>query len=844
MIIIDAVNFLFRSYYALGVMTNEKGESTQALYGFIRSVEKLLRDFPSEAVVAVFDGPENKERRRAIFADYKAHRAGAPLDLFHQFEWAEKWCSLRGIPTLCVQGVEADDAMASVARFAHGIGWDVFLCTSDKDLAQMVGERISLLQVHKNNQIIDAKGVEELFGVRPDQMVDYLALMGDPSDNIPGIAGIGPKTAVALLQTYDTLDAILAHAKEISGKKGALLQEGKDQALLSHKLALLDTAVPVPQDPDFYRQKGGKQEELAEFYRRFQFHSLLPKQKTEEKETTEHLVENSESWQRLLNALEEAPEICMALETEGDLFSKEYTSLSFSLLPGESWKIPGGSDLQPLRLFFQKKERTLFGHNLKPLLHFFATCDIPAPRLSFDTEIASYLLYPHKRAHDLEAIALERWGYQLTGPLAEATFRLRRELTEELKEKKLELLLQEMELPLIPVLTEMERAGIYLDQEPLKAMREKLLRDIAEWQEKIFRAAGEEFNLNSPKQLSHILFEKLLLPPPSRKKGHLTTSAQTLEELAEDHPIAKDILAYRSLEKLRSTYVDALPAAIHPQTGRIHCTFSQSVAATGRLSSLNPNLQNIPIRSPEGLLLRAAFRPGKESWSYIAGDYSQIELRLLAHFSEDPDLLKAFQEGEDIHKHTAARMYHLPLSEITPAMRAVAKTVNFGILYGQTAFGLSKQLHIPLEEATSFINTYFQRYPKVQGFLENCKESARKTGRAITLSGRQRPIPELGNPNPSIRAAAERLAINTPLQGTAADMIKLAMISLQKAIKEENLKGKMILQIHDELLFEVPDSELLRFKELIKEKMETVLPLRLPIIAEIAVGKNWAECYH
>ncbi len=539
--------------------------------------------------------------------------------------------------------------------------------------------------------------------------------------------------------------------------------------------------------------------------------------------------------------------------------------ISFCVEPGEAWYVPLNGKLgkqrvvEALRNFFASAPCGFYGHNFKYDYHILQNLNIPVKKIAFDTLLASYIIDPQTRRHNLDDLALEKFKKvkvpieSLIGkgknqismrdvPIEKVkeyccedidyTTRLKELFQEELHAKKLGPILHDIELPLLPILAEMERTGIYLDVERLKVEGEKLVHDLTKAKFTIFEEVGEEFNLNSPKQLSEVLYQKLGL-----KSKTTSTAADVLEELAEEHPVVRHVLEYRTLEKLRSTYVEALPHAVNPITGRIHCTFNQSVAATGRLSCQDPNLQNIPIHSE----IRSCFEPAA-GHSFLGADYSQIELRLLAHFSEDPELTRAFKTGRDIHVHTASLVFGVPETEVTPAMRSQAKTVNFGIVYGQGAFGLSKQLGISMREASDFIKTYFARYPGVLSYLEHCKAVVRKSGSTTTLNGRLRPIPEIHNQNPSIRAAAERLAINTPLQGTAADLIKMAMIEIDRVLRERNLKGKMILQIHDELIFEIPDSEIAIFEAIVKEKMEHVMTLNVPIEVHIAVGKNWAEC--
>lgn len=865
--IIDAVNFLFRSYHAIppGSMMDDQGRTTNALYGFVRSVQKIFKDFSPEHLVCVFDGPDNKKSRQALYSDYKMHRKGAPEDLIPQFAMAAEYCELAGVPILCFDGVEADDTMASISVWAEKLGSDVYLCTSDKDMMQLVNDHVFLLQPHKDNLIIDAQKVEEKFGVRPNQMLDLLAMMGDSSDNIPGIDGFGPKTAATLLQEFGTLDAILLNPDKVKGeKKKEALKTHRDKALLSRELATLQLTIDVPKDESFYRLKTASQEKLMAFFHSMKFNSLIRQESAPPKvEKRQYmLVDTDVELDALLAKLSMQKEVCLDTETDGAHPTlAKLVGIGFSYEPGEAWYVPYRA--QPaLARFFAETKCGFYGHNIKYDWHILKNCGMELKNICFDTLLASYLLSPHVRRHNLDDLTLEKFKKvkipieDLIGkgkssrtmfdvPVeqvkeyccedADYTCRLKALFQGELEEKKLVPLITDIELPLLSILANMERTGIYLDVKEIGEVARILHSEIAAVKEIIFKEVGEEFNLNSPKQLSSILYDKLALTPPGKTES---TSADILEELAPECAIVREILTYRGLEKLRSTYAESLPEAVNPHTNRIHCTFNQFVAATGRLSCQDPNLQNIPIHSA----IRACFKPQKPGWKFVGADYSQIELRLLAHFCEDSHLLEAFRLGEDIHSYTASLIFGVPIAVIEPEMRSQAKTVNFGILYGQGAYGLSRQLGISMKDASAFIKTYFERYPKIADYLESCKELVRKTGVAKTLLGRQRPIPEIHNKNPSIRSAAERLAINTPLQGTAADLIKLAMIAIDKEIKERRLNGKMILQIHDELIFEVPDEEVPIFKQLVKEKMESVWKLQVPIEVHIAVGNNWAEC--
>lgn len=882
--VLDAVNFLFRSYYAIGPMTNPQGESTGALYGFIRSVFKLIKEFSPSHLVAVFDGPKNTQSRKAIYSEYKAHRTGMPEDLVPQLEWAHEFCKIAGIPMLSVEGVEADDVIGSIAKWADKRGVKTYLCSSDKDLAQLVTDHIHLLNIHKDLEL-DRKKVKEVYGVFPEQIIDLLAMMGDTSDNIPGLPGIGPKTAATLLQEYKTLDAILENADQLKGKKKEIFTEGKETAQLSRKLATIHTDIPIPQDEDFYRLKEPELEKVRDFYQEMRFLSLL-KELSEEKPTSQELpldfgndyrlIDSGEELKSLVATLKKAKEISLDTETTSlSIMSAELVGVGLSDAPGKGYyvplngKIPKKSVIAHLKPLLESTQTAFFGHNIKYDLHILEHAGIHVTNLSFDTMVGSYLLAPNKTRHGLDTLSLELFGKVKTpisdligkgkkqismldvpidevaaycGEDVDYTFRLKNHLEKALKKEELFNLMQEIELPLLPILFEMEEKGIYLDEKKLKPLREKLLKELERLSKDIFELAGETFNLNSPKQMGVILFEKMEIRPAKKTATGYSTSADVLESLRDKNPIVEKILSYRGLEKLRSTYVDTLPEQIEPTTERIHCTFNQSVTATGRLSCQDPNLQNIPVRSEEGRKIRAAFTPQNSHSHFLSADYSQIELRLLAHLSDDPTLIKAFQEGEDIHTYTASLVYGVPISEVSKQMRYSAKAVNFGILYGQSAFGLSKELGIPASEAKAFIETYFERYTHVKDYLAFCKESARKKGYSLTLLGRKRPLPEIDSKNAFIRQAAERLAVNTPLQGTAADLIKIAMIEIDREIKIRELKGAMILQIHDELIFEVPDAELALFSKFVPGHMEGAMELKIPLVVDISIGKNWGEC--
>lgn len=880
--LLDVSGFLFRAYYALPPMANKQGEATHALFGFIRSVLKLLREFKPESLVAVFDGKDNKRSRRVLYEDYKSHRTKIVEDLPAQIEQAKVFCNLAGIPSFEEEGVEADDALASIGVWAEKQGYDVYLCTSDKDLCQLVSDHIFVLNPWKENVVYDRQKVEEIYGVPPEQIIDLLAIMGDSSDNIPGLSGFGPKTAVALLQEFGSLENILKNPEKIPGKKKqeTLVQEA-DVARLSYQLATLNTAIDFPKNTTFFSLSPADTTELRAFYLERGFHSLVQEIDTllpsKVEETVAYtLVDTEEALEELLQKMRSQIEICFDVEgTDLCPTLSHIVGIGFSFAEKEAYYVPCNGKLgkkyvlEKIKPLLEDPKLSFFGQNAKYDCHVLANADVNVAKLSFDTLLASYLLNSGSRRHSLDELALHYFGKvkisiksllgtgkkEITMDLVpiekvstyccedvDYTYRLKQLLAQELKERKLEDLLYQLELPLSRVLWKMERIGIFVDIKRLAQMSEEITAEITTLRKEIYQIAGEEFNISSPKQLSVILFEKLNIKPLKKTATGHSTNADVLEELALQYPIAKKLIEYRILEKLRSTYIDTLPQSVHPETGRIHPTFNQSVAATGRLSCQDPNLQNIPVRSPQGKKIRSAFRPQKEGWSYLAADYSQIELRLLAHLSEDPHLIEAFRKGEDIHAFTASLIFGTPLEKVTSTQRHQAKAINFGIIYGQQAYGLSQQTGVEVKEAAKFITAYFERYPAVLAFINHCIEKTRKTGTATTMIGREREIPDIRSNNAILRSAAERLAINTPLQGSAADLIKCAMLEIDKQLNAKKLKSLLILQIHDELLFEVPDEELSSLTPLVKEIMEGAFSLKVPLIVDIKVGKNWSEC--
>ncbi len=866
-------------------MTNSAGKSTHALYGFIRSIQKIIKEFTPTHLVCVFDGMNNTSSREKIYPEYKAHRDGMPNDLGEQLQWAMLFCEYAGIPSLSIDNVEADDTIGSIAKWAEMRGASIFLCSSDKDLCQLITPHIKMIHIHKDNLIVDRKKIIELYGVTPEQMVDYLALVGDTSDNIPGVAGFGPKTASLLLNQFGDLKTILEKTNEIaSPRQRELLRIHKKEAILSQKLVRLQINIPFPKKPSFFLLKPPNKEKLLQFYKSMNFSNLLKNFLEQPRDVplakssinTQYIgINSTEEFESLMRSLLQKKTISIKTITmDSNPFRADLLGIAICAAKGKAFYLPWRKEIKPsimvekLSTLFEKKTIIFFGHDTKYDLHVLAKYNIALPCISFDTMIASYLLQPQKNRHDLHSLILDRFGIvHLSSKDFSAVqkepdseekimlhacqsvdfiFRAKDILSKELKEKKLFKLLTSIEIPLIPVLFLMEAYGIYIDLEKLHTLGIEIRQSLHLLIEKIYQSTGKKFNLNSPKQLREILFKEIPMYGAKRgkKTGELSTSAEVLESIQDQVPLAADILEYRTLEKLRSTYLDVLPHQIDPNTHRIHCTFNQSVTATGRLSCQDPNLQNIPIRSKIGRKIRSVFRPQRPDWSFLSADYSQIELRILAHLSQDPNLIHAFLTGQDIHEFTAAQIFDVPLEKVTKSMRDQAKAVNFGLIYGQGALGLSKQLKIPVTEAKTFIAKYFLRYPKIAEYLESLKEQARRDHIAYTLIGRQRPIPEIMNKNFMVRSSAERLAINTPFQGSGADFIKMAMIEIHHRLVDHPDMGLLILQIHDELLFEIADSALPKLKPMIKSTMESVYPLTVPLIVDINIGKNWEECYN
>ena len=881
--IIDGNSYIYRAFYAVRGLTNSSGLPTNAVFGFANMLLKVIKEKSPDLLAIVFD-PKGPTRRHIEYKEYKAHRPPMPRDLVPQIPYIHKLVEAFRIPVFIQEGQEADDIIATLARKAEADGNKVVIVTGDKDILQLVGQHITVYDTLKE-KIYESKDVEERWGVLPDRMVEIMGLMGDASDNIPGVPGIGEKTAQTLIKQYGTIENLLDHAHEIAKPKlKRSLMESADLARLSRDLAVLHTDVPIELSYEALKPKDPDNHALLNILRELEFTTLMKYVTLEpEKGLSYKTVLEEADLQELLRILSSAREFCFDTETTSlDPMQAELVGISFSVQPHHAYYLPLGHvypgspkqidlhhALARLKPIMENATIKKIGQNIKYDLLVLHHYSIEVRGISFDTMIASYLLNPGKPSHGMDAIALEYLNYKTityaevtgtgkkqigfaavdvqtatrySGEDADITLRLKQVLAPLLKEQNLEKLFQEMEMPLMEVLADMERAGVKIDADFLKIMSEKLGKEMAGVEKTIYELAGTEFNINSPKQLSDILFVKLNLTPVKKTKTGFSTDVDVLEELAHVHLLPAEILKYRTLTKLKSTYVDALPVMINPKTNRLHTSLNQTVTATGRLSSSEPNLQNIPIRTEVGREIRRAFIAERGS-SLLSADYSQVELRVLAHLSNDPALIQTFHRDEDVHTRTASEIFGLPPDEITPEMRRKAKAVNFGIIYGISAFGLARDIGVSNTEAKRYIDSYFAQYPLVRAFLDKTIEDAKTNGFVTTLFGRRRFIPELASSAAAVRSFGERTAVNTPIQGTAADLIKLAMIRIQARLAQQGLASKMILQVHDELVFEIPDQEIEAMKMLVREEMEGVLTLSVPIKVDMGVGKNWDEAH-
>jgi DNA polymerase-1 len=899
--LIDTMSFIFRAYHAMArqrSMSTKSGLPTAAIYVFVNMLRKLREDFSPAYLAAVFDVAAKTFRAtqaEAIttvrkfdiktqtfteveYKGYKANRAAMPEDLAQQIPYIRRALEAYRIPILELAGFEADDVIGTLARKAAAAKHPVYVVSSDKDMMQLVNDTVQILNPPKDNLICDAAKVEEILGVPPERVVDIMALRGDSVDNIPGAPGIGDKGSVEIIKRFGTVEQALDRANEVEKKTyRESLQNNRDTILFSKSMATIDTNVPVEFNVEAMRAGEPDLDLLRQLFTELEFTSLLKELLPDVQVTETHYGEaqSAADVENILNSLQQEGALAVAveqaesiLESDEEVVEEAPQSGMLALTDDSSAttapepaarriaisgaagsativKLDSSGAAAKLRTVLSGAATPKSVHDYKAAIHALDSQGIPLQGVQHDPMLYSYLLDPTYSSHRLADVALRRFNLNLSGDLAEAadvTGRLAAALREDVKQAGLTKLYEEMDLPLVPVLTRMEQAGVKIDTAALAKMSTELERESSAKAKEIHELAGSEFNISSPKQLGDVLFNRLNLPKPLKygKGRTISTAVDVLETLAEEHPIARKVLDYRQLTKLKSTYVDTLPALINPATGRLHTTVYQAGTATGRLSSANPNLQNIPIRTELGRGIRAAFiaEPGHV---LLTADYSQIELRLLAHFSRDPLLVEAYRRGDDIHTLTASQVFGVPPLMVTPDHRRQAKVVNFGIVYGLSAFGLSQQLGIEPAEAKLFIANYFEKYKGVRTFIDKTLEEARRDLKVKTLHGRIRPIPDINSKNFAQRGFAERTAVNTPLQGTAADLIKVAMIKIDAALEERKLKSRMTLQVHDELVFEVPEKEVETMQSLVREQMEKVYPLAVPLLVEMEVGPNWRD---
>ena len=899
--LIDTMSFIFRAYHAMArqrSMSTKSGLPTAAIYVFVNMLRKLREDFSPEYLAAVYDvaAPTFRDQQaEAIttvrkfdiktqtfteveYKGYKANRAAMPEDLAQQLPYIRRALEAYRIPILELAGFEADDLIGTLARKAADASHTVYVVSSDKDMMQLVNDKVQILNPPKDNLICDAAKVEEILGVPPERVIDVMALRGDAIDNIPGAPGIGDKGSVEIIKRFGTVEQALERAAEVEKKTyRESLQNNREAILFSKSMATIDTNVPVELDVESMRAGEPALDALRELFTELEFTSLLKELlpvvevtdanygEAKSEADVESVLKAVPGGNALAVAVERAEPPPETAEEDAEPEPQESMMLALSGEPSTAQPEPAvrraaisaaAGTATTVKLDASEAGSKLLSaltnsttpksiHDYKSAIHALAPLGIELQGVRHDPMLYSYLLDPTYSSHRMPEVALRRFNLKLSGDLAESadiTGRLASVLRAEVEQANLANLYEEMDLPLVPVLARMEQAGVKIDTAALSQMSSELERESAVKAKEIYEIAGSEFNISSPRQLGDVLFNRLNLPKPVKygKGRTISTAVDVLETLAEEHPIARKVLDYRQLTKLKSTYVDALPALINPATGRLHTTFGQTGTATGRLSSANPNLQNIPIRTELGRGIRAAFtaEPGHV---LLTADYSQIELRLLAHFSRDPLLVEAYRRGDDIHTLTASQVFGVPPLMVTPDHRRQAKVVNFGIVYGLSAFGLSQQLGIEPAEAKQFIAAYFERYKGVRAFIDKTLEEARRDLKVRTLHGRVRPIPDINSKNANQRGFAERTAVNTPLQGTAADLIKVAMIRIDAALRNRGLKSRMTLQVHDELVFEVPENEVDIMQSLVREHMEKAHALAVPLLVEMGVGPNWRD---
>ena len=892
LVLVDGSSYFFRAFHALPPLTNTKGQPTGAIYGVVNMIKRLIKDYQPEQIAVVFDA-KGKTFRDEWYPAYKAHRPPMPIELSSQFQPLIDFLGAMGLPLLIIDGVEADDVIGTLAHQATQEGLPVVISTGDKDMAQLVNEHVTLINT-MSNQALDKAGVKEKFGVTPEQMIDYLTLVGDTSDNVPGVTKCGPKTAVKWLAHYETLDNLITNVNEIGGKIGEYLRASLAHLPLSKKLVTIKTDVELPLALSDLTPKPANREQLIALTQALEFKNWLkdllaqeeknpiepapPTQKT----TSYEVITTPSQFNAWLQQLQSCPMFCVDTETTSlDAISAEIVGIALAIDPSLPAYIPLTHEdgtkqldrdavLTALKPILEDPNIGKVGQNLKYDYNVFKNHGITLKGIVYDTMLESYLLNSTASRHDMDSLALKYLSYktitfaEVAGvgakqllfnqiPVnkaaayaaedAEITLRLHQTLYP-MMDEPLRRVLHEIEIPLLTVIAEMERHGVLIDKDILLKHGERLKAHILTLEQEALLLAGRPINLNSPKQLQEILYQEQKLPILSKTPtGQPSTAEAVLQELAYDYRLPAVILEYRSLTKLVSTYIDALPKRINPTTHRVHTSYNQAVTATGRLSSSEPNLQNIPIRSEEGRLIRTAFIAPPEH-VILAADYSQIELRIMAHLSQDANLLKAFNNGWDIHTATASEIFGVDLADVSNEQRRRAKAVNFGLIYGMSAFGLAKQIGVERQDAQQYIDRYFNRYPGVLTYMENTRKKAHEQGYVETLFGRRLYLPEINARNIMRQKAAERMAINAPMQGTAADIIKKAMLAVAAwQAQQAHPYMRMIMQVHDELVFEVRHEAVVEAQHLVHRLMEETVKLSVPLLVSIGVGNNWDEAH-
>ena len=901
LVLVDGSSYLFRAYHALPLLTNSKGEYTNAILGVTNMLKKLVDSYPDAYFGVIFDAP-GKTFRNDLYPEYKANRTSMPEELREQIKPLHELIKAMGLPLVMEPGVEADDVIGTLATQAELSGLKVVISTGDKDIAQLVTEKIALINT-MNNQWLDVAGVQEKFGVPPERIIDYLALMGDTSDNIPGVPKVGPKTAAKWLNQFGSLDDIIARADEVKGKVGESLRDHLDAIPLSKDLVTIRCDVPLNEAPEDLLRTEPVADKLFELVSHYEFGTWLkqlnggasPRKAAETMVDDEDFPEavdltvdtvlDEASFTKWLEKLSNAAQFAFDTETTDLDYTKALVvGVSFSVEVGHAAYVPlahnypGAPEqlsrqwvLDKLKPLLESETVIKIGQNLKYDANVLANHDITMSGIGHDTMLESYVLNSTATRHNMDALAQKYLGQEtihyedvagkgakqigfdqvaieVAAPYAaedaDITLRLHQWLFSKLEKiDTLKSVYQEIEMPLVPVLARMEQAGVLVDAQMLLLQSGELTTKITALEAQAHDVAGQPFNLGSPKQIQEILYDKLGLPILKKTpKGQPSTAENVLQDLAVDFPLPRLILEHRSLSKLRSTYTDKLPKQVNPVTGRVHTSYHQAVAATGRLSSSDPNLQNIPVRSEEGRRIRQAFI-AESGYTVLAADYSQIELRIMAHLSQDAGLLQAFKDGLDVHKATAAEVFGVGLEQVESHQRRSAKAINFGLIYGMSAFGLAKQLDIDRGAAQGYINLYFERYPGVKQYMDETRELAREQGYVETLFGRRLYLPDINAKNGQRRQYAERTAINAPMQGTAADIIKLAMLAVDDWLQTDQPNVSMVMQVHDELVFEVESKCLDEVSRVIKQKMSGAASLDVPLVVDVGVGKNWDEAH-